>query len=204
MTRFLLIRHGLTDAVGNQLTGRSPGLHLNAEGEKQVKKLSENLKGLPIAGIYSSPLERALETAEPIARQLNLQTSVSADFIEIDFGHWTNMFYEEIKQTEEFRLFNSFRSCTRIPGGELMLEAQLRIANGIQRLARVHPKQTIIIVSHADMIKAAIAYYTGIHLDLFNRIQVNPASVSILELFDETSRIQLLNHTGDIVFNEIQ
>jgi broad specificity phosphatase PhoE len=175
-------------------------LHLNEQGKLQVKELAERLRHLRINAVYCSPLERTIETAEPIAFELKLQPIISEEFLEIDFGQWTNCAYDDVKLQKDFQLFNAFRSSTRIPGGELMSEAQLRIVQGIEKLFSVHQDETIVIVSHADVIRAAVAYYAGIHLDLFQRLHISPVSVSIFELYQETARIVLLNHTGNISF----
>lgn len=200
MTRYLLIRHGATDAVGKRLSGRMPGVHLNEQGREQAQGLAKRLHHLPISAIYSSPLERAIETAEPVAKSLNLQTIICEDFLEMNFGEWTNLTFEEVQQQPQFQYFNSFRSNTRIPGGEGMLEAQARIIARLQKLQLLHPGETVAIVSHADLIKAAITYFAGIHLDLFQRIEISPASVSIVEVYDEIARITLVNDTGGINF----
>lgn len=196
MTRFFLIRHAATDAVGKRLAGRTAGVHLNEEGRAQAQTLAERLAASSISAIYSSPLERALETAAPLADALGLQTSISNDFIEMDFGEWTNCAIEDVMKDERFRHFNSFRSCTRIPGGETMLEAQARMIAGLEKLRLEHREQTVAVVSHGDLVKAAVAYYAGIHLDLFQRIEIDPASVSIITVYDETARILQVNDTG--------
>ena len=198
MAKFLLIRHATTDTVGTRLAGRMVGVPLNEEGRTQAQKLAERLAGLPIAAIYTSPLERAVGTAEPMAQLLNLQTVTYEDFSEIEFGEWTNSTLEELQKHPQFQPFNSLRSCTRIPGGELMLEAQTRMITGLQKLYMQHKNETVAVISHADLIKAAVAYYAGIHLDLFQRIEISQASVSIIEIGDETARILLVNHTGEI------
>ncbi len=200
MTRFLLIRHATTDSVGKRLSGRLPGIHLNEEGKMQAKLLAESLSGLPIAAIYSSPLERAVETAEPISTSLNFKIISKDDFVEINFGEWTNKTFEELQNEKQFQLFNSFRSNTRIPGGELMIEAQSRMISGIQKLCIQHQNETVAIISHSDLIKATIAFYAGIHLDMFQRIEINPASVSIIEIDDYSAKIILVNNTGKIKF----
>jgi probable phosphomutase (TIGR03848 family) len=200
MTRFLLIRHATNDTVGKRLTGRSAGVHLNEEGKTQAQHLAGGLTGLPLAAVYSSPLERAVETAAPIAASHNIQAIVSDDFLEIEFGEWTGRSFEELNEQPAFQLFNTFRSCTHIPTGEFMLEAQLRIINALNTLRTRHQNETVAIVSHADLIKAAIAYYAGIHLDMFQRLEISPASVSIVELYQETVRVVLVNHTGEIRF----
>lgn len=196
MTKFLLIRHALTDSVGQRLSGRTPGVPLNAEGQAQAQQLAGRLADVPIDVIYSSPLERAVQTAAPIAAQRGLETRISEDFLELDFGSWTNCTFEELQNQAQFQRFNSFRSNTRIPGGELMLEAQARAVAGLGKLCAQHPGQTVAVVSHSDMLKAAVAYYAGIPLDLFQRLEISPASVSVLEIFEETARILLLNDTG--------
>ncbi|MDQ3846567.1 MAG: histidine phosphatase family protein [Bacteroidota bacterium] len=198
MTRFLLIRHATNDTVGKRIAGRMAGVRLNKEGWVQAQKLAERLAHLPITAIYSSPLERAMETAEPLARLLQRSTIPCEDFLEIEFGEWTNGTLEELQPQPLFQRFNLFRSCTRIPGGETMLEAQVRMIAGMEKLYNRHQNETVAIISHGDLIKAAIAYYAGIHLDLFQRLEISPASVSIVEVYDETARILLVNDTGGI------
>lgn len=200
MTRFLLIRHATNNTVGKRFAGRIAGVHLNEEGQAQAQQLAERLSFLRIDAIYSSPLERAVETAEPLAARLGLQPVTCADFLELELGAWTGTTFEDLAHDPHFKLFNTFRSCTRVPGGELMLEAQARMIGGLQRLALQHRNQTVAVFGHADPIKAAIAYYAGIPLDLFQRLEISPASVSIVEVYEETARLLLLNHTGDVRF----
>jgi probable phosphoglycerate mutase len=200
MTRFLLIRHALTDSVGKHLSGRTAGIFLSEKGRLQAQQLAELIADLPISAIYSSPLERAVETAAPLAQLLKLETNIDEHFLEIDFGQWTNLGLKELENDKTFQQFNSFRSCTRIPGGELMLEAQARMINGLEHLGRKYENKTIAVISHSDMIKAAVAYYAGIHLDMFQRIEISPASVSIIETFEQSARILLINYTGRLNF----
>lgn len=198
MTRFLLIRHATTDAVGKKFSGRTAGVNLNAEGRQQAQLLAERIAGLPIAAIYSSPLERTMETAVPLATLLNLPTLINESLLELDCGEWTNLAFDELRNTKAFQNFNSYRSGTRIPGGEMMVEAQTRMVTGLQKLVLQHSEETVAVISHSDLIKATIAYYAGIHLDMVQRIEISPASVSIVEIFEETARILLVNHTGII------
>lgn len=121
-----------------------------------------------------------------------------AAFLELDLGEWTNKTFQELHGDPQFHLFNTFRSGTRIPGGELMLEAQARIVAGLQRLAGRHPQQTVAVVSHSDLIKAAVAYYAGLSLDLAQRLEISPASVSVLEIYPETARLLTLNSTPEL------
>lgn len=196
MTRFLLIRHALTSATGKALSGRSPGVLLNAEGRKQAAGLGEKLRGLPIAAVYSSPLERALETAKLAAAALGALATPCEDFLEIDFGEWTGSLIHDLEDDPAFDRFNRERSAARIPGGESMFEAQQRMVTGLEKLKRLHPGQTVAVVSHGDMIKSAIAWYVGIHLDWLHRIEISPASISVIELLDGDARIVMANGGG--------
>lgn len=196
MTRLILIRHATNDTVGKRIAGRKEGIHLNEEGKEQAEELASWLKALPVTAVYSSPLERAQQTAQPLANVLQLEVQVEAALIEIDFGNWTYKEIEALKGDESFQLFNSFRSNASIPGGESMLLVQARIVGCLQQLCLRHPQQTVAVVSHGDVIKAALAHYAGIHLDLMSRLEISPASVSIVDVFQETARIVLVNGMG--------
>ncbi|MBE7179531.1 MAG: histidine phosphatase family protein [Mucilaginibacter polytrichastri] len=198
MTRFLLIRHATTNSVGKRLSGRTPGVHLSEAGRAEAEQLADRLAHIKLDLIYSSPLERARETAEPLAKQHGLETVINEDLVEINFGDWTDLSFAELQNDKGFQLFNTFRSTAPVPGGERMPQAQLRIVSGLQSLCAKHPNQTVAVVSHSDLIKSAVAYYLGVHLDLFQRIEISPASVTILEVFEETCRVTVLNNTGDI------
>jgi probable phosphoglycerate mutase len=198
MTKVLLVRHATTDSVGKRLSGRIAGVYLNEAGRKQADNLAEQLKGLLIAAVYSSSLERAVETADTIAKALDLKTVIKDDFLEINFGEWTNLTFQELDNNPQFKRFNSFRSFARILGGESMPEAQVRMIKGIEELCQVHPGESVVIVSHSDLIKATIAYYSGISLDMFQRIEISPASVSIVEIGEDYAAIKLVNYTGAI------
>ncbi|WP_207435424.1 histidine phosphatase family protein [Sabulibacter ruber] len=196
MTKLLLIRHATTNSVGIRLSGRTPGVHLNEEGQAQASALGARLSGLNLTAIYTSPLERTMQTAEAIAQHHTLQPIVNEAFLELNFGEWTNLPFEELSGNPQFRQFNTFRSVAQIPGGEMMLEAQARFVAGLQKLCEKHPHETVAVVSHSDLIKAAVAYYAGIHLDMFQRLEISPASVSVIEVYDETARIMVINDTG--------
>jgi probable phosphoglycerate mutase len=202
MTKFLLIRHATTNAVGKSLSGRLSGMYLNDAGKAQAQQLAERLQGQPISAIYSSPLERALETAAPIASTLNLSCAIEENFLEINFGAWTNKSFSELENDPGFKRFNSFRSGTRIPEGETMQEAQGRMLRGLEKLAFSHPGETVAVVSHSDMIKSAIAFYAGIHLDMFQRIEISPASVSVVEVYDDFAKVILINYTGESILGK--
>jgi probable phosphomutase (TIGR03848 family) len=193
MSRFFLIRHGLNDLVGRALAGCRPGVHLNSEGQRQAQELAARLAHLPITAVYSSPLERCLETAAPLARQLNLEVQIDDDLREVEFGRWTGKSLDELQDEEQWRHFNSFRSGAPIPGGELMITVQARMVAALDRLRHRHPDDHIAVFSHGDVIKAAVAHYAGIHLDLFQRLEIDPASATIIEVADHGPTIVCVN-----------
>lgn len=193
MSTFYLVRHGENDLVGGAIAGRSPGVHLNAAGRQQAERLAEHLARRPLRHIFSSPLERARETAEPLARRLNLPVQTSEALIEIDFGDWTRKRIAELDQTEEWRRWNTLRSVGRVPHGESMLEVQARFVGKLESLRRQFPADSIGIFSHGDPLRAAIVYYLGLPLDLLLRLEVSTASVTIFDVDDWSARFQCVN-----------
>ena len=196
MTTFLLIRHATYDAIGHTLTGRTPGLHLDGAGLAQAYELAERLGNLRIDAVVSSPLERARETAAPLAERIGVDITVEADLAEVDFGAWSGRTFAELAPEPDWQRWNSFRSGTGTPGGETMLGAQARFVQALQRWRERAPDATIALVSHCDVIRAGLAYFLGIPLDLFLRLEISPASVSILKLEPYGPQVTLLNHTG--------
>lgn len=197
MTTFLLIRHGLTDAVGHRITGRLPGVSLNEVGRQQARNLPERLKPFPIAAIYSSPLERALQTAEPAAASLRLPVHKSEALSEFDFGEWSGMTLAELQERNDWKMFNLFRSSTRAPGGELMTEVQTRVVTELDRLGRKHEGQTLALFSHADAIKAVLMHYLGMPIDHIQRLEISPASISIVHLHAWGVQVWSINSTPE-------
>jgi probable phosphomutase (TIGR03848 family) len=192
----ILIRHGLTDVVGNSLCGWTPGVHLNEQGRAQAEALPGRLAGAPIAAIYSSPLERALETAAPLSKRLGIKVETSKALGEIDFGHWTGRSFESLNDDPEWRRFNNYRSGTKIPGGEWIGDAQLRVVRELEELRGRHPSETVAVFSHGDILRSALAYYLGVSIDLAHRIEISPVSVNIVELNEYGPRILRLNDTA--------
>lgn len=181
MTRLLLVRHGLTDAVGTTLAGRQPGWRLNADGRAQVRRLAEALARTPLQAVYTSPLERARETADAIAERRRLVPRPRLGLNEVDYGAWTGRTFVELTAIPEWEHFNRNRGMVRVPGGELLCEVQARIAGELEALAAAHRGKTIALVSHGDVIKSAIAHCLGMPLDLLMRVELHPASVSVIE-----------------------
>jgi probable phosphoglycerate mutase len=196
MTTFLLIRHATNDWVGNSLAGDTPGVHLNALGREQAIRLAQRLRNLPIAAIYSSPLDRAVETANALASALVLEIQVRRRLTEIGVGRWAGRQISSLDEDEHWQRFNTFRSGTRPPGGELMTEVQSRMADEMAELRHKHPGGTVALFSHADVIKCAVAFYAGIPIDLMHRIEISPASVTVINLFDAGAQLITVNDTG--------
>ncbi len=198
MTTFLLIRHATNDMVGKALAGWTPNVHLNAEGQAQAQRLAEHLAKAPIKAIYSSPLERAVETAQPIAQQLGLEIQILAGVGEIQFGEWTGRTIKELADTPIWANIQRFPSGTRIPGGETLREMQNRVVDALEALRQQHPNDLVAVFAHADVVKAMIAHYLGVHLDLFQRIIISPASVTIVTVNDSGPHVLCVNHTGEM------
>lgn len=184
MTTILLIRHAVNDFVKTgKLAGRMEGVHLNQEGIAQAEALGRRLAEAPLCGIYASPIERTMETAAAIAKHhptIALQTH--PEITEVEYGDWQGMAINELAKRKMWALVQEYPSRARFPNGETMRGVQTRIVNAIEALAQQRPEQMIALVFHADLIKMALAHYLGMHLDVFQRIVISPASISTLHL----------------------
>jgi probable phosphoglycerate mutase len=197
MTTLLLIRHAEAAGDAGIVLGRASGSHLSAAGHKQAERLASCLAEAPITAVYSSPIDRAVETAAYISRQIGSPCRIAEGLNELDYGLWTGRSYRELSEDRQWLDFNNCRSCTRIPAGESIVEVIARASAEIERLQRAHPCEIVAAVSHADVIRAVLAHFLGIPMDLALRIEVNLASVSILRFFDRDLRVLLINGTGD-------
>ena len=193
MTTFYLVRHAEKDGPADLLSGRAPGLGLSAAGHRQAKQLADALAHEPIGLVITSPLERARETALPLAQRLGVQAGVSEALADIDYGAWTDRTAESLQDDPEWQRFHGFRSGHRIPGGEFLADVQARFVREMLRLRSEVPEGGIALVSHSDPIKLAIAHFAGVPLDLFNRFEIDSASVSIVVLTDRDARIVGIN-----------
>lgn len=202
LTTFILIRHAVHTLAEGTLAGRLPGVHLSAQGAQQAQRLAQRLANLPIRAIYSSPLERTRQTAAPLAAQFDLPVQIDDAFGEIEFGEWAGKRFDDLAGDPRWNEWNSFRSSSPLPHGGLMLEIQLRAVAALQRLCQAHPDQMVAVVSHSDVIKAAVAHYLGVHLDLFQRIEISPASVSMVAVYGWGARVLRINDTGDLTAPE--
>lgn len=182
MIRFLLIRHGNTDLSGRVLYGRMPGLHLNEDGRKQARALAQAIKEkYVLSEIISSPLERALETARPIAEAQNIALTIDEGIAEIDFGLWMGKSFEELRDQEDWRAYNRRRATHWPPGGESMMDVQARAWRSIQKALHRHAgrgETTLAFVTHGDVIRAVLLLLLGIPADHIQRLEISTASVT--------------------------
>lgn len=185
-TTILLIRHGSNPKVGKGLTGWLAGVSLDENGRRQAEAVASALSAQTLDAIYSSPLERALETAEPLALVKGLRIIPDPSFGEVRFGDWQGKDFIEIEKDPIWRRFNDFRSGTRAPNGELMLETQARMVAGLLNIATRHPGECVAVFSHADAIKSAVCWILGIPLDFHLRLEILPASVTTIVMGGQT------------------
>jgi probable phosphomutase (TIGR03848 family) len=180
-TVVLLVRHGLTPTTGIKLPGRAPGLHLSDEGKRQADAAAERIAKLPkVAAVYSSPIDRARETALPIARARGLAVRIERDLAELDIGEWTGLSLKQAARRPEWETVQRNPSGFRFPEGESFPEMQTRMTSAIGKIVARHPGQIVVAVSHADPIKAAVAQALGTPLDLFQRIMIAPSSITVV------------------------
>jgi probable phosphoglycerate mutase len=194
-TFLLLIRHGENEWVSSgRLAGRTPGVHLNDKGRDQAKALAELLQQQPIRAIYASPLERCIETAEPLAKTMGLPILIEPGVIEVDYGDWHGKELKELGKQPEWQHVQHFPSTFRFPGGETLREVQQRVVTALEELAARHPNETIVVVSHGDVIRTAVAHFAGTPLDLFQRLQVGTGTLTTIALTGGRPNILNINH----------
>lgn len=196
-TTVLLVRHGQTPTTGQVLPGRARGLHLADVGRQQAERAAERIAVVPqIAAVYASPLERARETAAPIAKALGQRVTIERGLLECDFGQWTGQALKDLMKLPEWTTVQRAPSTFRFPDGESFSEMQHRMVSTLDVLRRRHVGQTIVCVSHADPIKAAVAHAMGTHLDLFQRIVISTCSVSAIAYGTGGPVVLTVNSTG--------
>jgi probable phosphoglycerate mutase len=179
----LLIRHGENDFVGKRLAGHLPGVHLNEKGRQQAALIAQTLSKAPIKAIYSSPLERAVETATPLAQALNLPVGIRPGLIEIDFGRWQGKTGKQMRRLKLWKVVQENPSQMRFPGGESFAEAQQRLYQEIEAIKSTHEENDLVACfSHNDAISLVVAYYLGLPLDNFQRLSIGTASMTVLFL----------------------
>lgn len=198
MTTFFLIRHAECSGLGETLWGRTPGVCLTEKGKLQAQRLAERFRGLTLHAIYSSPLDRAVETAETLGREVKVEVHKDPAFNEIHFGDWTGKSFDALSSDECWRRFNNERHETRIPGGEAFVEVQNRVVNALDSLRSEYNGANIAIVSHADVIKAAVGYVATTPIDLLHRIEISPCSVSVIAFDNDCPRLLTVNNKSKL------
>ena len=198
MTTLVLIRHGHTDTAGRRLTGWTAGVHLNARGREEAERLVERLDGIRLDAIVSSPLERCRETAAPLAKMRRVAVRIRRAWIETGYGEWTGRSISQLRRTRLWRTVMQAPSNARFPGGESLLEVQARAVDAALDLARDHPRGTVAVVSHADVIRLLLAHVAGAHPDHLHRWWVDTGSISAVSFSDGAPRLLTVNDTGDL------
>lgn len=178
------------------LSGRRTGIDLSDAGRTQAEGAAERLASLPVAAVYASPLERCRQTADVVAARHGLTVAEVTGLAEADYGEWTGQKIDTLRTTELWKQIQVTPSAVRFPGGESVREMQSRAVAAVEGLVAAHPGQLIVAVSHADPIKAVVAHFTGVHLDLFQRLFVAPASCTVLRFSGGAAALVKLNDTG--------
>ncbi len=201
MPMFLLIRHGENDYIKkSRMPGRLPGVHLNQKGRAQAQAVADKLSAAPVKAIYSSPMERAQETAAPLAKVLSMEVITRPGLNEGEIGEWTGKSWKSLRRLKIWRIVQNSPSLFRFPGGESFAEVQQRIASELLTLSTLHaPQDLVVCFSHADPIKLAVAYFIGLPLDHFQRLAVAPTSITALHIGETGSHLMTLNY--DLSFN---
>ena len=193
MTRFLLLRHAAHDWIGRGVPGRMPDVALNAQGQREAAGLAARLQLREIDAIYSSPQQRAQETAAPMATARDLPIQRADAFAEIEFGDWSGKSFQQLDLEPEWRVWVERRSAAAPPGGETLAQVRERAMAGIEQLRRAHPDQSVLVVSHGDVIKVVLAEVLGLSLDHLERFDIAPASLSIIDSAPGWSQVKLVN-----------
>jgi probable phosphomutase (TIGR03848 family) len=196
MTTILLIRHGENDYVKKgRMAGRLPGVHLNETGKAQAGKLAETLADWPVKAVYSSPLDRTVETAQPIASALGLEAVTRQNLSEVDVGAWQDKTLKDLRRRKLWRTVQMNPARMHFPAGETFAAAQNRMRDALEWIVGEHkPKDLVVCVSHSDPIKLAVAYYIGMPLDMFQRLSISPASISGLHFHEHGAHLFMLNY----------
>jgi probable phosphoglycerate mutase len=174
-------------------------VHLSEDGRTQAEAVADRLAKAPIKAIYSSPIDRTLETAQAVAAKHGLDVQLLDDIGEVQYGSWTNRSLKSLARTKLWIKLQRFPSAARFPQGETLFEVQARAVAELERIQARHPKQTVCVVSHADVIKLVVAHYLGVHIDLFQRIAIGPASVSAIAVDDQGPMVLAVNGYAPIV-----
>ncbi|HTQ34051.1 MAG TPA: histidine phosphatase family protein [Stellaceae bacterium] len=193
MTIFHLLRHGEHNVQGRICAGRMPGVILSERGRAEAEGAARRLGDAGIAAIYASPMERTRQTADIVGRHLSLPVTILDDLAELDFGEWTGLTFDEVRKDERWRDWAAHRSLSCIPGGETMRQVQRRVVEAIMEMRQQHPSDNVVVVSHGDVIRAALVFALGMPLDFYSRIEVATASLSTVRIDGNGVRVIAIN-----------
>lgn len=195
MTRAYLVRHGQHGLVDKALAGRMPGVHLTAEGLAQADRLAAFFAGRDVTTVLSSPLERCQETAAPVADRLALPVTIEVDLIELDCGDWTGLSFDELDHDPRWAAWNGERARAAIPNGDTMAAVRDRVMRVIEGLAATS-REPAVLVSHADVIKAALLTLLGAPLDRHDCLTIDPASITTVDLWPGGGKVVRMNEAA--------
>jgi probable phosphoglycerate mutase len=202
VTLVLLVRHGLTAGTGHVLTGRMPGIPLDDRGRDQASAVAARLADVPLDAIVTSPLDRCRQTADAIAAARDgnpVAVTEDEQFAEVKYGDWTGQPLKRLAKDPLWRVVQAHPSAVRFPGedAESLPEVQHRAVNAVREWnARLGQNAVYLICSHGDVIKSVIADSLGLHLDLSQRIQVDPCSLSVIRYTPLRPFLVRMNDTG--------
>jgi probable phosphomutase (TIGR03848 family) len=193
MTDFYFVRHGVTDHTGHKLSGWMPGIHLTESGRAEAEAAARSLSGVRLAAVYSSPIERTLETAEIVAAPHRLAVTKRERLGEVRYGRWSNRSFKSVRRTKLWTVVQQWPSGARFPDGETLKEVQDRALAEVEAIQIDNPRAAVCCVTHAEVIRLVVAYYLGIHIDLFQRIVIGPGSITVVHVGATGPRVVALN-----------
>ncbi len=193
MTVFHLVRHGEHVLAGRVLAGRTPGVGLSERGRAEIAVVAERLAAENISALYASPMQRTRETAEILSRRLDLPVGYREDVIELDFGEWTGLTFDEVRAHQGWEAWRSCRSISAVPGGESMRQVQDRAVGALLDMHRAHRDGTLVVVSHGDVIRAVMLFALGMPINSYSRFEIGLASISTIRIDDTGIRVAVLN-----------
>lgn len=193
MTVFYLVRHGVTSHTGHRLTGWMPDVPLTDEGRAQAEAVGSRLAGVAFKAVYSSPITRTLETAEIVAAPHRLPVETRPALGEVEYGQWTNRTFKSLRRVKLWGTLHRWPSGVRFPEGETLLEVQSRAMAEMEVLRTRHPRDHVLCVSHADVLKLIVAHCLGAPIDLFGRIEISPASITVISMGDSGPHVLTVN-----------
>ena len=195
-TTVFLVRHGSHDLLGHRVAGRMDGVPLNADGRGEAARMAARLSREPVAALVSSPLQRARETAEPIAAALGLPVAIDEAINEVDFGEWTGLDLASLDEDERWRAWNRHRSTARVPGGETMSEVAERAAAAVEGWRLRFPGRSVVATSHGDVIRGLVCRLLGLSYDRIHAFDVSPGSLTTIVVWERDGKVLALNEAA--------